>query len=445
MDYFKISRFFLIASLFTVVIVTISTLFPFVVGKYVFFRIVVGLAFIFFLLGILFDRRKEDILKRLKRLIKEPLVIALSIFLLVFLLAVFLGVDPHFSFWSSFERGEGGFQMIFFYLFFILLILLFKDEKDWQKLFIYIILGGILMALYGILAGFGVRGFLGSEFGSEGYRFSGPIGNPAYVAAYSLFLLFFSLYVLFGKYRRALRSMPAIVVMASSGLLFAVFIMAATRGAFIGFIVAVVAVSGYLVFSIKKLRWPLVGLILVLIALYSLGVYFYESQFIQNLPASRLFDISATTETFYHRTIMWEVAWEGFKEKPLLGWGPEGFERVFSLHYDERYFDPGEGYGVWFDRAHSIYFDYLVSTGILGLLSFLSIFFVFFQRFFKTVGKRSVIHNALIFGLPVAYLVQGIVLFDVLVIYIVLFFFLAFSASKFIEDEEKEKILINMK
>lgn len=436
MDYFKISRFFLIASLFTVVIVAGSTLFPFVVGKYVFFRTVVGLAFVFFLLGTLFSREGEEVLKRAKKVLKEPLVIAVSVFLLVFLLAGFLGVDPHFSFWSSFERGEGGLQMIFFYVFFFLLITLFKDEKEWRKLLGYIVLGGAIMVLYG---------FLNQEFGSEGFRFSGSIGNPAYTAAYVLFLLFFIFYLLGGEKRRNLKKGYPLVLLATSLLFLAAFVLAATRGAFIGFIVAAVAALGYLAFSDKRLRKIFIAAALLLVILYSLGAYFYENPFVQNLPASRIFDISATTETFYHRTIMWNIAWEGFKEKPVLGWGPENFLHVFEKHFDERYFSPGDGYGAWFDRAHSVYFDYLVSTGILGLLSFLGIFVVFFIRFFKTAGKRSVIQNAVLFALPVAYLVQGIVLFDVLVIYLALFFFLAFAGYKFIEAGEKEGFLGKIK
>ena len=44
---------------------------------------------------------------------------------------------------------------------------------------------------------------------------------------------------------------------------------------------------------------------------------------------------------------------------------------------------------------------------------------------------RSVLINALMVSLPVAYLVQGIVLFDVSPIYFNIFLFLAFAAYKF--------------
>ena len=63
---------------------------------------------------------------------------------------------------------------------------------------------------------------------------------------------------------------------------------------------------------------------------------------------------------------MWNIAWEGFKVRPIFGWGPENFLKVFDTHFDTRYFNPVDGFGAWFDRAHSVYFDYLVETGALG-------------------------------------------------------------------------------
>ena len=44
---------------------------------------------------------------------------------------------------------------------------------------------------------------------------------------------------------------------------------------------------------------------------------------------------------------------------------------------------PGENNETWFDRAHSVYFDYLSETGILGFLSYLGMFFMFYWEFFK--------------------------------------------------------------
>ena len=69
----------------------------------------------------------------------------------------------------------------------------------------------------------------------------------------------------------------------------------------------------------------------------------------------------------------------------------------------------------------------------MGLLAYLGMFAVFFWDFAKNVHKRpsSDLHKALVVAIPVAYLVQGIAIFDVFPMYISLFAFLAFGAYYF--------------
>ena len=187
-------------------------------------------------------------------------------------------------------------------------------------------------------------------------------------------------------------------------------------------------------------------LILLMLIVGSL-VYFRSTPFVKKIPGSRIFDISFSAETFQHRTIMWGIAWEGFKERPIFGWGPENYLNIFSKYYNPDYFTPGKGYGAWFDRAHSVIFDYLAETGIIGLISYIGIFVVLFWQIIKakvfvSIGKNqhesapiegewTFTLKALMIALPIAYLVQGLVLFDVSATYIPLFAFLAFASYKF--------------
>ncbi|MBN2197936.1 O-antigen ligase family protein [Candidatus Wolfebacteria bacterium] len=430
-NYFKLSKFFLFISVLCISVVTVSTLFPFIVGKYVWFRLSVDLAFLFFLLGLLLQDKLSIISNQLLTVFRKPIVIAVSIFILIFLLACFFSVDPKMSFWSNFERGEGGFQMLHFYIFFLLLITLLREE-DWQKLFIFALIGGLGMAFYGLFAGFGFQNFVGIKFSDSGFRFQGSIGNPAYVAAYSIFMIFYALYLLISKYKKHLFSFGASMLWFLILLFSIVFFAAATRGAFLGLITATFFFFVYLIFTGgKKLRKWLIPIIIFIILTVGLMIGFKDSAFIKSLPGSRIFDISISAQTFQHRFIMWETAIEGWKEKPLLGWGPENYLKIFDQKFNTKYFVPSEDFGAWFDRAHSIYFDYLAETGILGLLSFLAIFFVFYWQFFKKGRSLFFIQGALIFSIPIAYLVQGIVLFDVLPIYMNIFLFLAFVTYKF--------------
>ena len=136
---------------------------------------------------------------------------------------------------------------------------------------------------------------------------------------------------------------------------------------------------------------------------------------------------------------------EGLKEGRVCGWGPENFSTVFDKYFDPRHFVPGQNSETWFDRAHSVLFDYLAETGAVGLLTYASIFVIFFWGLFSLVRSRrgnvgeqivsglaeSPVLQALVIGILVGYLVQALVLFDVLPIYINLFLLLAFGVAHF--------------
>ena len=188
---FNFSKILLFIAPFSLVIVSTSTLFPFIVGKYTFFKIVIELALISFILGIGFSSNKLDLKKLLFDWFKSPLVIAVTAFVFLFTLSGFTGVNPSASFWSNFERGEGSFLMLHFYVYFILLLALFSNEKDWRHIFRLSIISGIFVMFYGILGAMNVRGVVGNDICD---RFAGSLGNPAYIGTLSIFLLFYVMY-----------------------------------------------------------------------------------------------------------------------------------------------------------------------------------------------------------------------------------------------------------
>lgn len=70
------------------------------------------------------------------------------------------------------------------------------------------------------------------------------------------------------------------------------------------------------------------------------------------------------------RIIVWERGFEAVSDRPLLGWGPENYRFAHEAHIDsELYLKENLG-EVWFDRAHNVVVDMLVSVGIIGTLAF---------------------------------------------------------------------------
>ena len=456
---FKISKFFLYASIFCVALVTTSTLFPFIVGKYTWFRASVFLGLIFFLIGLLSDPRADHYLNRIKRLFRSPMVIAVSAFAFMFLLAGFLGVDPQNSFWSNFERGEGGLQILTLYIFFLLLATLFDEEREWLKLFKCSLVVALLMIGYGVLALLQTPGVIGPSVLSAGDRFQGSIGNASYVAVYLIFALFYALYLLFTEYREKLKSAGAILIMLSSAIYLVFFFLAGTRGSFAGLGAAALVFFVYLGIADKKRRKTILVILSAAIFLLALGFVLRNHNFIKNSPVSRVYEITFNAQTFSDRRIIWKMAWDGFMANPLLGVGPENFLYVFDHYFNPAYYQPPAAFGAWFDRAHSIIFDYLAETGILGFLSFASIFAVFYGMLFRkkiaTPENQNSGHpdhrrlsrfshlpaaaRALVFSILIAYLIQGLVLFDILPTYINLFTIFAFATYLFLPNQIKNE------
>jgi O-antigen ligase len=302
---------------------------------------------------------------------------------------------------------------------------------------------------YGVMANLGYSTFISPYTGGTvptGWwaelvtgRFAGSLGNPAYVAPYLMFSMFFAAYLwISSKIAGTLTAWKS----WGYGVLIALFVvffwLSQTRGAFLGLAAGLFVAVIYLGLSGSRAvrKWSLLALgILVVLGL---GIYAVRNEpFVQTIPGGRLLQISFNDSSAQTRFWVWGEAWQGFLERPIFGWGPENFTAVFDKFFNPKFFVPGMNSETWFDRAHSVFFDYLSETGIVGLLAYLSIFVVFASEFFRrkkqnivSVGGHQVAHNlqnALVLAMPVAYLVQGIAIFDVLPMYICLFIFLAFA------------------
>jgi len=117
---------------------------------------------------------------------------------------------------------------------------------------------------------------------------------------------------------------------------------------------------------------------------------------------------------FAPRFVVWERAVTGWLERPLLGWGPENFNVMFQRHFNPVLFLPEYGQEIWFDRAHNIIVDTLVTVGIVGLLAYFGIFLatllILWQNYQK---KRTCFWTAAAFSsLLAAYFVQNLTVFD---------------------------------
>ena len=73
--------------------------------------------------------------------------------------------------------------------------------------------------------------------------------------------------------------------------------------------------------------------------------------------------------TFTSRLINIKMSLDGFKERPILGWG-----RIIIFMFLQNITMRMYSQEPWFDRTHNVFMDWLIAGGILGLLAYLALY-----------------------------------------------------------------------
>jgi O-antigen ligase/Flp pilus assembly protein TadD len=382
--------------------------FPFITGKAFFFRIIVEVAALLYLFLIIKAPQYRPK--------KGPILYAIVSFIAVITVADIFGANFSRSFWSNFERMEGLVSYLHLAVYFLMASTLFRD-REWKWFWNSSLVLSICMTFYTFLQ-------LGGAFviNQGGVRVDGTFGNATYLAVYMLFNMFIAAF-LFVRGQGKIKYLYAAVFLLDGIALFYTATRGAILGTIFGFFVAGVATAWH-----SKEPWirkGAIGGVIVIIAFVGGFMLVRNSSFVQNSPVLvRFAGISLSDKTTQSRFTIWGMAIKGWKEHPVLGWGQENFNLVFNKYYDPILYSQEQ----WFDRAHSVFFDWLVAGGALGLLAYLSLFGAAGYVLWKT-QKLSFAEKAIIGGLLTGYFIQNLTVFDNLVSCIYFFSFLAFLHS----------------
>lgn len=384
---------------FIVLVVTDSLFFPYVTGKSFAFRIVIEVMFGAWILLALLNAQYRPRW--------TPLLISLVGFVGVVGLANVLGENFYKSFWSDFERMEGYITILHLLAYFVVAGTVMARENLWLW-FWRISLGvAIFVSLHTMY----------QSFTSDTVRLFSTLGNPIYLAVYALFHIFIALLL---SVREEVIRYERVAYLLSLPLLFWAVYLTSARGATLGIIGGLLLAA--LGIAVAKRRNKLVfrtalalGASLVI---FVGGFWLAKDQpFVRENPLLQRFaSISLTDQSIFSRTVIWSIAWEGVKEKPILGWGQENFNLVFAKYYDPRMYAQEE----WFDRTHNIVFDWLIAAGVLGLLAYISIFLALLWVIYKT-QKFTVVQKWLLVGFLAAYSFNNLTVFDTIISYILFF------------------------
>jgi len=417
-DYFaKILRWGIFVSLFVPLIIFSQYLSPFHFGKMIVFRILIEIMAVFYIPLMLANKKYRP---------KWSLIlISFSIFTALYIITGLTGVNLYNSMWGSLERMGGIFSFVHFWVYFVILVSVIKKEIDWNKVLKISVFVGFLSILFA----YGQRFIRGSFFvgWQHGERVIGTIGNPALFAGYLLFVLFLAILFLFKKDVSKLQKwfFAGVIILGVP-----ILMQTAVRGAVIAFWGSLFLLALFLVFKSdnpKLKKFLLAGIVIFLISVATIGLSKNKDWVKNNSILNRISDISISTDTIQTRLWSWESGLNGWKERPILGWGPENFMYLHMKHFNAKHFTGMGAETIW-DRAHNMPLEILSTMGIVGLISYFSIFFFIFYFLFKKLKEKKISRN--VFGvlsaMVIAYFVQNLFIFDTTANYLMFFLVLAY-------------------
>jgi len=407
---------------FVPIIVSSSLFFPYITGKNLAFRIVTEVIFAAWLaLAVVVPKYRPR---------KSVVLGALALFVFIIGLADAVGVHPFKSFWSNYERMDGWVTLAHLLAYTVVASAVMTTERLWRNLFKTSLGVSIFLSVYGFMQVAGVTALGGGGSGNLMARIDATFGNPIYLAIYMLFHVFIAAILWSQSWmarkpgQRVAPSLfyASIMVVDTLAMLFT-----ATRGTILGLIGGILVSAVLMVILARKSRnaWRLSVAAACSVLVIATGFWFIrDAAFVQEIGfLQRMTSITLSETTVRARFMNWGMAWDGVKERPILGWGQENYAIVF-----DKYYDPGMfGQEQWFDRVHNIVFDWLVAGGFLGLFSYIGVFLAALWLLWRS-GGFSMAERSIITGLLAGYSIHNFFVFDNIVSYILFGTVLAFIA-----------------
>jgi len=397
-------------------LVPYSMFFPFITGKNFLFRFLIEILFACWL--ILVVRNRAYMPRR------SAVLLASGGFLVVLALADLFGANPSRSFWSNYERMEGLVTHLHLFAYFLVIGSVLgtaqvraRREQLWSWLLHTSIGASLLMCCYAL---FQLGGAITINQGAT--RVDGTLGNAAYMAIYLVFHIFLLAYFLL---KRGLTTGARVAYGVAIAFEAIILYYTATRGALVGIVLGAIVAAVLYLFQKERTKLGtrvaqgIIGLVLVAVLLFA-GLQ--KTSFVQSSDVLRRFTPKSLLDSVLTRSTIWSMAYQGWQENPVLGWGQDNFNLIFNKYYTPSLY----GQEPWFDRAHNVFFDWLTAAGLLGLLTYLALYGAGIWAVWKAKSEAIGAGRVAFIGLFVAYFVHNFTVFDNVISYILFFTVLAY-------------------
>lgn len=391
----------------------------------------------------------------------------LSAFFINLITATIFSQDIAFSIFGSPTRAGGMLNLLFFFIF-SLMLAIFINKNQWEKLFRALFIVGSLVSLLAMVQYFNI--FKNIFIAYEGGSTPSLLGNSTILAIYVLFLSFLSFVFFIQKQNKKEKMWYGALFLL---FIFTIFITG-SRAGYLGLLV------GFLYFFLfypvrnkspetpadslvnrisngvypypQKLKlFKITAASMLLLSMMVIAVFNFfpqlgEKNNILKTITTRVSVERIAKDIFGTRLSVWKMTVRAIQDKPLLGWGPENFYIGFEKYYDPTPFSIPK---LLWDRPHNVVLDVAISSGLISLLLYSMFWVTLFWKLnaAKHAQKEDANYadNMLkIHGVQAMFIGYLIVLFfnfDSFTTYLVSFFFIGYSFYLIPLQEEKIAIL----
>ncbi|MCL5433113.1 MAG: O-antigen ligase family protein [Patescibacteria group bacterium] len=362
---------------------------------------------------------------------RTPLDIPIMLFLLSQIISTIFSLDSHISFWGYYSRFNGGLLSTLTYIFiYYAFVSNLNGIKFVKRAIIISLSSAVIVALWGFPSHFGYdptcyafRGTFDVSCWTDAFqpraRIFSTLGQPDWLASYlaimipvsaALFLINFKV----KKKDNGELSISRKTFLLSIGfLLFSVLfyidlLYTGSRSVFAASIISlVVLVLGYILIIQKKVALKFLSLaifiLLIILSTFFVGTpvsglnkFSYQEVtkiFIKQKAAAPVAPVNPAdkpnkitgemggTDSGKIRSFVWQGAINIWRANPIFGTGVETFAFAYYKHKPPGHNLTSE-WDYLYNKAHNEYLNYLATTGVLGLGSYLLIIAWFLKSFF---------------------------------------------------------------
>lgn len=395
-------------------VVSPGTIYPFNIGKSIFIRSLVD---VLFPLWALLAFRVPEYRPRLGPVLAAALLVGG-----VTVVAALAGDNPERSMWSTYARSQGVVELLHFLAFAVMAACMFRPDH-WRLSLLWTSLG-----VNAVIMGAGILVYYlwpTMPFLDGDKRLHGTMGQPTFLAAYCTFSMVVGMmaWSRLGCWWRPGRDALLASALALLALcnLWGIWLAAGRMSVLTLLALLAFSATAFAVLSPRPAvrALALSGIGALVVCSMALAALVYTSHFTVDAdrigPGEHL--VNRLSRSFGEldnsskgRLSAIRAGAHAYVDRPLLGWGPELFDRGWVRHITIE-----EHNGNIFDQSHNKLIEVAATTGTVGLLAYgalLAAIVAAFARLMLRTRRTELARSVFTAGLLVNYVVVSMFLFD---------------------------------